>query len=145
MASSTAFNCLSNSSLRDVAFFDFGSPGGGEFAGRFLFTGGSGFLARSDISGFRMPTGFLRLSFICFFSVALPFRASIALAIDISTPAGLLGGELPALLVELLESDESESLELDPELPDDDLEDFLRPLTLARAAATANLLRLLPN
>lgn len=60
-------------------------------------------------------------------------------------PAGLLGGELPALLLELLESEESESLELEPELPEDDLDDLLRPFTLAKAAATASLLLFLPN
>lgn len=54
-------------------------------------------------------------------------------------PAGLRG-ELSSLLVELLESEESESLELEPELPEDDLDDRL-PFTLARAAASLLLLR----
>lgn len=52
-----------------------------------------------------------------------------------------LRGELSSLLLELLESDESVSLELEPELPEDDRDDFL-PFTLAKAAANLLLLRL---
>lgn len=59
-------------------------------------------------------------------------------------PAPLLG-ELPSRLDELLEPDESESLELEPELSDDDFEDLRRPLTRANAAASAILLRVRPN
>lgn len=55
-------------------------------------------------------------------------------------------GELPSRLEELLDPDESESLELLAELSDDDFDDLLRPLTLAaRAAAIAILLRVRPN
>ncbi|KAJ8972604.1 hypothetical protein NQ314_000095 [Rhamnusium bicolor] len=58
IASSTAFNCFSNSSLLDVAFFDLGSLEGGEFAGRFLPCDVSVFLVKSDKSVLRKPTGF---------------------------------------------------------------------------------------
>lgn len=40
-----------------------------------------------------------------------------------TVPGGLLVGEL-SLLLELLESDESESLELEPELPEEDRDDL---------------------
>lgn len=63
----------------------------------------------------------------------------------INLPVVLLGGGLPSRLEELLESDESESLELEPELPEDDLEDLCLAFTRARASATANLLLVLPN
>jgi hypothetical protein len=63
---------------------------------------------------------------------------------EISTPDALLG-ELPSRLEELLDPDESESLELEPELSDEDFDDLLRPLTLAKAAAIAILLLVRPN
>lgn len=72
IASSTAFNCLSSSSLLEVAFFAFGSLAGGEVAGRFL---GS----TLETSGLRGPCGFFNVSLILVFSVGALFNASIAL------------------------------------------------------------------
>ena len=60
-------------------------------------------------------------------------------------PVVLLGVGLLSLLLELLEPEESESLELDPELSEDDFDDFLFRLTCANAAARANCLPLRPS
>jgi len=142
IASSTAFNCLSNSSRRDDVVDAAAAPdflifsagiltGGGDDAWRFF----------DSVIGFPSPLldfEFFSVSLIGRFYVVV-FNASIAFALIAnakSTPDLRDGGEILSLELEL-DDDESESLDELPVLePDDEREDFRLCFTLANAAAS---------